>query len=101
MRDITAEKRQLADALRTGTIAERDRLAAFILNEVTAFAANPFASATAGVARSRCDLREKKFEAMQVVSAGPPCLLAELTCPPLSNRLALAGPLITMCQLTD
>jgi hypothetical protein len=53
LRDIPEEKRRLAAALRAGTIAERDRLAAFVLDEATAFAANPFPSTTAGAARQR------------------------------------------------
>ena len=53
MRDIPEEKRQLADALRAGTSTERERLAAFVLEEATAFAANPFPSTTAGAARQR------------------------------------------------
>ncbi|SFF72134.1 hypothetical protein [Methylobacterium sp. yr596] len=53
LRDIPVEKRQLADALRAGIIAERDRLAAFIIDNATAFAANPFPSTTAGAARQR------------------------------------------------
>ena len=78
MRDIPEETRRLADALRAGIIAERDRLAAFVLDEATAFAANPFPSTTAGAARQRWGLREIEFEAMQVAAAGLPCLMAAL-----------------------
>ncbi|KMO10475.1 hypothetical protein SQ03_30135 [Methylobacterium platani JCM 14648] len=81
------EKRQLAEALRAGTIAERDRLAAFVLDEATAFAANPFPSTTAGAARQRWGLREIEFEAMQVAAAGMPCLLAALARLPSSEPL--------------
>jgi hypothetical protein len=78
LRDTSEDKRRLADALRAGTIAERDRLAAFVLNEATAFAANPFPSTTAGAARQRWGLREIEFEAMQVASAGLSCLMKAL-----------------------
>ncbi len=87
LRDIPEEKRQLADALRAGTIAERDRLAAFILNEATAFAANPFPSTTAGAARQYWGLHEIRFEAMQIASAGLPCLLADLARLPAGEPL--------------
>ncbi|BCM88073.1 hypothetical protein [Methylobacterium indicum] len=72
MRDILEEKRRLADALRAA-IAERDRLAAFVLDKVTAVAANPFPSTTAGAARQRWSLREIEFEAVQVATAVPLC----------------------------
>lgn len=87
MRDIPGEKRQLADALRVGTIVERDRLAAFVLDEATGFGANPFPSATVGAARQRWGLREIEFEAMQVASAGLPCLMAALARLPAGEPL--------------
>ena len=87
MRDIPEEKRRLAAALRAGTIAERDRLAAFVLDEATAFAANPFPSTTAGAARQRWGLREIEFEAMQVAAGGLPCLMAALSRLPSSEPL--------------
>jgi hypothetical protein len=64
--------------LRVGTLVERDRLAAFVLDEATAFAANPFPSTTAGAARQRWGLSEIEFEAMRVDAAGLPCLMAAL-----------------------
>jgi hypothetical protein len=78
LRDIPGDKRRLANVLRASAIAERDRLAAFVLDEATAFAANPFPSTTAGAARQRWGLHEIEFEAMQVASAGLSCLLAAL-----------------------
>lgn len=87
MPDIPEEKRRLADALRAGGIAERDRLAAFVLDEATAFAANPFPSTTAGAARQRWGLREIEFEAMQVAAAGLPCLLTALALLPPGELL--------------
>ncbi len=78
MRGTSEDKRRLADALRAGAIAERDRLMAFVLDAATAFAANPFPSTTAGAARQRWGLREIEFEAMQVASAGLSCLMREL-----------------------
>ncbi|TNC08819.1 hypothetical protein FF100_28480 [Methylobacterium terricola] len=84
---MPGEKRQIAAALRTGTIAERDRPAAFVLDEATGSAANPFPSTTAGVARQRWSLREIEFEAMQVASAGLPCLMAALACLPSGEPL--------------
>lgn len=87
LRDIPDEKRRLAAALRAGTIAERDRLAAFVLDEATAFAANPFPSTTAGAARQRWGLREIEFEAMQVAAAGLPCLMAALARLPAGEPL--------------
>ncbi len=82
MRDIPEEKRRLADALRVSAMAERGRLAVFVLDEATAFAANPFPSTTAGVARQRWGLREIGFEALEIAAAGLPCLLAALACLP-------------------
>lgn len=79
MQDIPAEQRRLAEALRAGTIAERDRLAAFVLNDAIAFVANPFPSTTAGAAHQRWGLREIEFEAMQVAAAGLPCLMTALS----------------------
>lgn len=78
MREIPEEKRGIVDALQAGTIAERDRLAAFVVDEATTFAANPFPSTTAGVARQRWGLREIEFEVMEVATAGLPCLMASL-----------------------
>ncbi len=68
-------------------MAERGRLAAFVLDEATAFAANPFPSTTAGVARQRWGLREIEFEAMEIAAAGLPCLLAALAAYRLRNPL--------------
>ena len=87
MRNIPEEKRQLADALRAGTITERDRLAAFVLDEATGFAANPFPSTTAGAARQHWALREIEFEAMHVAAAGLPCLMTALSRLPSSEPL--------------
>lgn len=87
LRDIPEEKRRLADALRVSAMAERGRLAAFVLDEATAFAANPFPSTTAGVARQRWGLREIEFEAMEIAAAGLPCLLAALACLPSAEPL--------------
>jgi len=41
-----------------------------MVDKATAFAANPFPSTTAGVARQRWGLREIEFEAMEVAAAG-------------------------------
>jgi hypothetical protein len=78
LRDIPEKKRRLVATLRATAILERDRLMAFILDEATAFAANPFPSTTAGAAHQRWGLREIEFEAMQVAAAGLPCLLTAL-----------------------
>lgn len=78
MRDIPEEKRRVADALRASTIAEREPLAAFVVDEATVCAANPFPSTSAGAARQRWGLREIEFEAMAIASAGLPCLMASL-----------------------
>jgi hypothetical protein len=78
LREIPEEKCRIVDALQAGTIAERERLAAFVVDEATAFAANPFPSTMAGVARQRWGLREIEFEAMEVATAGLPCLMASL-----------------------
>ncbi|AWN55556.1 hypothetical protein DK412_11260 [Methylobacterium sp. 17Sr1-1] len=75
---MSGDKRRLADGLRASTIIDRERLAAFILDEATAVAANPFPSTTAGAARQRWGLREIEFEALQVASAGLPCLMTAL-----------------------
>jgi hypothetical protein len=87
LREISGDKRRLADALRASTIIDRERLAAFILDEATAFAANPFPSITAGAARQGWGLHEIRFEAMQIASAGLPCLLAALACLPTGEPL--------------
>ncbi len=71
---------------------ERGRLAAFVLDEATAFAANPFPSTTAGVARQRWGLREIEFEAMEIAAAGLPCLLAALPAYRLRKPLATGDP---------
>jgi len=89
-------KRQLAGALLTaGHIAERDRLATFVRDEATSFAANPFSSTTAGVARQRWGMREIEFRAMEVASAGLSCLLTALahlpTSEPLRQEILRAG----------
>ena len=83
MRDIPGEKRRLADALRVGAIFERDRLAAFVLDEATGFGANPFSSTTAGAA---CQ-REIEFEPMQVAAARLPCLMTALSHLPAGDPL--------------
>jgi hypothetical protein len=87
LRDIPEDKRRLAGALRAGTIAERERLAGFVVDEATMFAANPFPSTTAGAARQRWGLREIEFEAMEVASAGLPCLMASLAGLPAGEAL--------------
>jgi hypothetical protein len=53
LRDVSGDKRQLADALRTSAIVKRDRLTAFTLDEATAFAASLLPSTTASAARQR------------------------------------------------
>ncbi|WP_082173613.1 hypothetical protein [Methylobacterium platani] len=89
-------KRQLIGALLTAChIVERDRLAAFIRNEGTAFAANPFPATIAGAARQGWGMREIEYRAMEVASAGLPCLLAALarlpTSEPLRQEILRAG----------
>jgi hypothetical protein len=74
-------------SLRAAAILECDRLTAFILDQATAFAANPFPSTTAGAARQRWGLREIEFEAMQVAAAGLPCLLTALVLLPPGELL--------------
>jgi hypothetical protein len=78
LQHVLNKKRWIAEALRSGTISERERLAAFVIDEATAFAANPFPSTSAGAARQRWGLREIEFEAMGVASAGLPCLMTAL-----------------------
>ena len=79
MQDISGDERWLVEALGGSRIVERDRLAAFVLDPATAFAANPFPSMTAGVARQRWGLREIEFEGMLVASAGLRCLMVALS----------------------
>ncbi|WP_128566446.1 hypothetical protein [Methylobacterium crusticola] len=90
-------KRQLAGALLTARhIAERDQLAAFIRDEGTSFAANPFPSTSSGAAHQLWSTRSIEFRAMQVASAGLPCLLAALARLPrgelLHQEILRAGP---------
>jgi hypothetical protein len=81
-------KRQLAGALLTARhIIERDRLAAFLRDEATTFAANPFPATTAGAAHQLWSMRAIEFRAMEVASAGLSCLLAA------SARLPISEPL--------
>jgi hypothetical protein len=79
LQDTADQKRRIDGVLRVGTITERERLTAFVTDEATVVAANPFPSTTAGAARQRWGLREIEFEAMGVASAGLPCLMAALS----------------------
>lgn len=87
LRDISGDKARLVEALGASRIVERDRLAAFVRDPATAFAANPFPSATAGAARQCWGLREIEFEAMLVASAGLRCLMAALSDLPAGEEL--------------
>ncbi|OAH27636.1 hypothetical protein AX289_31665 [Methylorubrum populi] len=87
MRDISGDKSSLVGALADSSIVERNRLVAFVLEPETAFAANPFPSLTAGVARQRWGLREIEFEGMLVASAGLRCLMTALTALPSSEGM--------------
>ncbi|ACA21138.1 conserved hypothetical protein [Methylobacterium sp. 4-46] len=82
-------KHQLASALRVaGHLVERERFASFVLDEMTAFAVNPFATTTtAGAAHQLWGMRAIEFPAIQVASAGLPCLLAALARLPRGERL--------------
>ncbi|GJD50527.1 hypothetical protein OPKNFCMD_3270 [Methylobacterium crusticola] len=90
-------KRQLAGALLAARhVAEREQLAAFLLDEVTAFAANPFPATSSGAAQQLWSTRSIEFRAMQIASAGLPCLLAALARLPvgelLRQEILRAGP---------
>lgn len=87
LRDIPEDKDWLVAALGASRIVERDRLAAFVRDPATAFAANPFPSTTAGAARQRWGLREIEFEAMLVASAGLRCLVDALSDRPAGEAL--------------
>jgi hypothetical protein len=87
LQDTTDMKRRIGDALRGGSTVERERLAAFVLDEATSAAANPFPSTTAGAARQRWGLREIEFEAMGVASAGLRCLMVSLGGLPVDEPL--------------
>lgn len=89
-------KRQLAGALLTAShIDEHDRLAAFIRDEGTAFAVNPFPATTAGAVHQLWSTRAIEFRAMEVASAGLSCLLAASarlpTSEPLRQEILQAG----------
>ncbi|KMO32880.1 hypothetical protein VQ02_22605 [Methylobacterium variabile] len=86
MQDTADQKRRIADALRAGSLADRERLTAFAVDEASVVGANPFPS-TAGAARQRWGLRVIEFEAMAVSSAGLPCLMAALAGLPVGEPL--------------
>lgn len=87
MQDTADQKRRIAGVLRAGSIIDREQLAAFVVDEATVVAANPFPSTTAGAARQRWGLREIEFEAMGVPSVGLSCLMAALSGLPVNEPL--------------
>lgn len=87
LQDTADMKRRIGDALRAGSIAERERLVAFVVDEATSAAANPFPLTTAGAAHQRWGLREIEFEAMGVASAGLRCLMVSLGALPVGEPL--------------
>ncbi|ACL63230.1 hypothetical protein [Methylobacterium nodulans] len=82
-------KHQLARALQTAThIADREQLAAFILDDATAFAGNPFPNLTAGAALQTWRTRAIEFEGAEIAWAGLGCLLRAL------ERMQTREPLV-------
>jgi len=73
---VTSSKQQLAAATsRALHVAERERFCAFIADEATQFALNPFAVTTVGVVLQRWSTRRIEFRAFGIVEAGLACLL--------------------------
>lgn len=70
-------KQQLATATSIALhVDERERFCAFIADEATQFAPNPFAVTTVGVVLQRWLTRRIEFRAFGIVEAGLACLLS-------------------------
>lgn len=81
---LAADRSRLA-----ALIAGKDRalLAAFLLDEGTAFGLNPFPSTTAGAARQTCAGLAFEYPILGIHSAGLPCLLDALAALPRATPL--------------
>lgn len=74
---MTLSKQQLATATSIALhVDERERFCAFIADEATQFAPNPFAVTTVGVVLQRWLTRRIEFRAFGIVEAGLACLLS-------------------------
>lgn len=94
---VTISKKQLTAAiLGTLDIDERERFAAFLGDEATRFAPNPFAVTSVGVVVQTWSSRRIEFTAFGVVEAGLAGLVscARGRCPtePLVQEILKAGP---------
>ena len=94
---MTVSKQQLATATsRALHVDERERFCAFIADEATQFAPNPFAVTTVGVVLQRWSTRRIEFRAFGIVEAGLACLLSSAGTRPetdmLVQEILKAGP---------
>lgn len=101
----TISKPQLADlVLAAGPVAERARIAAFLRDEATAFASNPFAATSAGAARHTWSGQAFEFRVLGVAAAGLSGLLEAVgglpPAEPLVQEIVRNGP-HTCCVLLD
>ena len=90
-------KQQLATSVRGALhVEDRGAIAAFILDDATEFAANPFRCTSAGAQRQTWAGRSHEFPALGIRSTDLPCLLrALLLLPidePLEQEILRAGP---------
>ncbi|GAB6844517.1 hypothetical protein HNR00_002817 [Methylorubrum rhodinum] len=98
-------KQTLADlVLAAGSVPERAAIAAFLRDEATAFASNPFAATKAGSARHTWSGQAFEFRVMGVAAAGLPGLLEAVAAlppaEPLVQEIVRSGP-HTCCVLLD
>ncbi|SFK77119.1 hypothetical protein [Methylorubrum salsuginis] len=98
-------KPQLADlVLAAGHLAERAAIAAFLRDEATAFASNPFAATKAGSVRHTWSGQAFEFRVLGIAAAGLPGLLEAVAAlppdAPLVQEIVRSGP-HTCCVLLD
>lgn len=94
---MTISKKQLAAAtLSTLHLDERERFAAFLADEATRFAPNPFAVTNVGVIVQSWSTRRIEFRAFGIVEAGLTgllsCARARRPTDPLVQEILKAGP---------
>ena len=94
---MTISKKQLAAAtLSTLHVDERERFAAFLADEATQFAPNPFAVTNVGVIVQTWPMRRIEFTAFGIVEAGLAgllgCARARSPTDPLVQEILKAGP---------
>lgn len=97
-------KHRLADLVRAAALPEGAAIAAFLRDEATAFASNPFAATKAGAARHTWSGQAFEFRVLGVAAAGLPSLLEAVAVlppvAPLVQEIFRNGP-HTCCVLLD